>query len=97
VSVQAAVLELLQELRRELHLSMLFITHNLGVVACIADSVLVMDHGVICEAGAVDTVLTAPGHDYTRRLLDAAPSLPENGVKVGARPTSTSGSASPRA
>jgi peptide/nickel transport system ATP-binding protein len=97
VSVQAAVLELLQELRRELHLSMLFITHNLGVVACIADSVLVMDHGVICEAGAVDTVLTAPGHDYTRRLLDAAPSFPENAVKVGARPTSTSGSASPHA
>jgi peptide/nickel transport system ATP-binding protein len=84
VSVQAAVLELLQELRRDLHLSMLFITHNLGVVACIADSVLVMDHGVICEAGAVDTVLTAPGHDYTRRLLKAAPCLPEDAVSNGA-------------
>jgi peptide/nickel transport system ATP-binding protein len=82
VSVQAAVLELLQELRADLHLGMLFITHNLGVVACVADSVLVMDHGVICEAGAVDTVLTAPGHEYTRRLLDAAPSLPENAVGV---------------
>jgi peptide/nickel transport system ATP-binding protein len=84
VSVQAAVLELLQELRRDLHLSMLFITHNLGVVACIADSVLVMDHGVICEAGAVDTVLTAPGHEYTRRLLDAAPCLPEDAVGLNA-------------
>ena len=80
VSVQAAVLELLQELRRDLHLSMLFITHNLGVVACIADSVLVMDRGSICEAGAVSTVLTAPGHDYTRRLLQAAPCLPESAV-----------------
>jgi peptide/nickel transport system ATP-binding protein len=80
VSVQAAVLELLQELRRELHLSMLFITHNLGVVACIADSVLVMEHGAICEAGPVDAVLTAPGHDYTRRLLQAAPCLPESSV-----------------
>ncbi|HET7353624.1 MAG TPA: ABC transporter ATP-binding protein [Gaiellaceae bacterium] len=82
VSVQAAVLELLQELRADLHLSMLFITHNLGVVACIADSVLVMDRGVICEAGAVDTVLTSPGHEYTRRLLEAAPSLPEDAVGV---------------
>jgi peptide/nickel transport system ATP-binding protein len=96
VSVQAAVLELLQELRRELELSMLFITHNLGVVACIADSVLVMDRGVICEAGPVDTVLTAPAHDYTRRLLEAAPSLPEDAVGVSARPTRTSESASPR-
>ena len=51
VSVQAAVLELLQELQRELDLSMLFITHNLGVVACVADSVLVMDQGALCEAG----------------------------------------------
>jgi peptide/nickel transport system ATP-binding protein len=77
VSVQAAVLELLQELRSDLHLSMLFITHNLGVVASIADSVLVMDRGVICEAGHVDAVLTTPSHEYTRRLLKAAPSLPE--------------------
>jgi peptide/nickel transport system ATP-binding protein len=75
VSVQAAVLELLQELRADLHLSMLFITHNLGVVACIADSVLVMDKGSVCETGPVDGVLNAPANDYTRRLLSAAPSL----------------------
>ena len=75
VSVQAAVLELLQQLRSELHLSMLFITHNLGVVASIADSVLVMDRGSLCEVGPVDGVLSSPSHDYTRRLLAAAPSL----------------------
>ncbi|HEY2201062.1 MAG TPA: ABC transporter ATP-binding protein [Solirubrobacteraceae bacterium] len=75
VSVQAAVLELLQELRADLSLSMLFITHNLGVVACIADSVLVMDQGSVCEAGPVDGVLNAPTNDYTQRLLKAAPSL----------------------
>jgi peptide/nickel transport system ATP-binding protein len=80
VSVQAAVLELLQELQRELRLSMLFITHNLGVVACIADSVLVMDQGSLCETGSVAQVLTMPSHDYTRRLLSAAPSLPEAAV-----------------
>jgi oligopeptide/dipeptide ABC transporter ATP-binding protein len=77
VSVQAAVLELLQELQRELNLSMLFITHNLGVVACVADSVLVMDQGEICEAGPVAQVLDNPSHEYTRRLLAAAPMLSE--------------------
>jgi peptide/nickel transport system ATP-binding protein len=84
VSVQAAVLELLRELRADLHLSMLFITHNLGVVACIADSVLVMDRGTVCEAGSVDGVLNNPNHDYTRRLLKAAPSLSEEPATVEA-------------
>ena len=77
VSVQAAVLELLQELRRELELSMLFITHNLGVVACIADHVLVMNRGQLCETGPTDRVLSSPADEYTKRLLDAAPSLAE--------------------
>jgi peptide/nickel transport system ATP-binding protein len=80
VSVQAAVLELLQELQRELHLSMLFITHNLGVVACVADTVLVMDQGSLCETGSVSSVLASPSHDYTRRLLEAAPCLPDGAV-----------------
>ena len=80
MSVQAAVLELLQELQRELHLSMLFITHNLGVVACVADTVLVMDQGSLCETGSVAAVLASPSHDYTRRLLDAAPRLPDGAV-----------------
>jgi peptide/nickel transport system ATP-binding protein len=77
VSVQAAVLELLTELQRELHLSMLFITHNLGVVACVSDTVLVMDRGSLCESGAVADVLSTPTDDYTRRLLGAAPCLPD--------------------
>jgi peptide/nickel transport system ATP-binding protein len=77
VSVQAAVLELLQELQRELGLSMLFITHNLGVVACVADSVLVMDQGELCESGPVAQVIESPSHEYTRRLLSAAPRLPD--------------------
>jgi peptide/nickel transport system ATP-binding protein len=80
VSVQAAVLELLQDLRRDLDLSMLFITHNLGVVACVADYVLVMERGSLCETGPVDQVLTAPEHEYTRRLLGAAPSLRDAAV-----------------
>ena len=82
VSVQAAVLELLQELQRELGLSMLFITHNLGVVACVADSVLVMDQGSLVESGPVAQVLEDPHHEYTRRLLSAAPTLAD--VAAGA-------------
>ena len=77
VSVQAAVLELLSELQRDLRLSMLFITHNLGVVACVADSVLVMDRGLLCESGTVAQVLNTPADEYTQRLLSAAPCLPD--------------------
>ena len=75
VSVQAAALDLLGELQRELGLAMLFITHDLGVVASIADTVLVLEHGVVREHGDVRRVLEAPAEDYTRRLLEAAPSL----------------------
>jgi peptide/nickel transport system ATP-binding protein len=75
VSVQAAVLRLLDSLRDELGLALLFITHDLGVVATIADEVVVLDHGHACESGAVTQVLNAPQEDYTKRLLGAAPSI----------------------
>ena len=77
VSVQAAVLELLAELRVELALSLLFITHDLGVVASVADRVLVLERGVVREEGHVSQVLAHPEHDYTRRLVEAAPRVPE--------------------
>ena len=82
VSVQAAVLELLQELQAELGLSMLFITHNLGVVACVGDSVLVMDKGLLCETGDVTQVLETPVNEYTKRLLSAAPTMPDPDLVV---------------
>jgi peptide/nickel transport system ATP-binding protein len=75
VSVQAAVVELLAELRSRLSLSMLFITHNLGVVAAIADYVLILDQGVICEEGPVERVFTDPQSPRALELLNAAPSL----------------------
>jgi peptide/nickel transport system ATP-binding protein len=75
VSVQAVVLELLRELGDELGLSLLFITHDLGVVATIAERTLVLESGSICEQGATRELLESPAHPYTRRLLDAAPSL----------------------
>jgi peptide/nickel transport system ATP-binding protein len=75
VSVQAAVLELLAELRAELGLALLLITHDLGVVASVADRVLVLERGVVCERGAVVPLLSHPEHEYTRRLVEAAPTL----------------------
>jgi peptide/nickel transport system ATP-binding protein len=76
VSVQAAVLELLSELRAELGLALLFISHDLGVVASVADRVLVLEHGLVREEGAMTAVLRNPTHEYTMRLLAAAPRLP---------------------
>jgi peptide/nickel transport system ATP-binding protein len=75
VSVQAAVLELLGELRRDLGLSILFITHDLGVVAAIADETLVLQRGKVCERGSTLDVLHAPQHVYTQTLLHAAPTI----------------------
>ncbi|MBD0318251.1 MAG: ABC transporter ATP-binding protein [Thermoleophilia bacterium] len=76
VSVQAAVLELLAGLRAELELALLFITHDLGVVASVADRVLVLEHGALCDSGPVDAILRRPRHEYTRELVAAAPRLP---------------------
>jgi peptide/nickel transport system ATP-binding protein len=73
VSVQAAVLDLLASLRRDLGLALLFITHDLGVVAAVADRVLVLERGRVREEGPVREVLDRPRDEYTRRLLEAAP------------------------
>jgi peptide/nickel transport system ATP-binding protein len=75
VSVQAQILNLLRELQREMGLSYLFITHNIGVVSYIADEVAVMQAGRIVEHGACADVLGEPRHDYTRTLLASVPRL----------------------
>ncbi|PXW80705.1 peptide/nickel transport system ATP-binding protein [Ruegeria sp. P4] len=73
VSIQAQVLDLLAELKMRLHLSMLFITHDLRVAARICDRIIVMQKGQIVEAGPVNKVLHDPDTAYTRSLLDAIP------------------------
>jgi oligopeptide/dipeptide ABC transporter ATP-binding protein len=75
VTVQKQILELLDRLRRELKLGLLFITHDLGVVAQVADRVAVMYAGRIVEQGPAPEVLRAPRHPYTQGLLAASPSL----------------------
>lgn len=75
VSVQAGVLDLIRSLIVEHRIGVLFITHDLGVVARIADRVYVLDSGRVCEHGDVRTVLDCPSHDVTRALVAASPSL----------------------
>jgi peptide/nickel transport system ATP-binding protein len=75
VSVQAQILNLLRDLQRDLGVSFLFITHNIGVVEYIADRVAVMKVGKIVEQGDCATVLAHPTRDYTRTLLAAVPRL----------------------
>src|SRR6266700_3618549 len=75
VSVQAAIVELLGNLQRDLGLSMLFITHNLPLVRSIAQRVAVLHRGAITELGEVGQVLGSPGQPYTRQLISDTPSL----------------------
>jgi len=73
VTVQAQIMALLAELREELGMSMIFITHDIGLVAGIADDVMVMQQGVAVEQGPLDAVLDNPQHEYTQHLLKAVP------------------------
>jgi peptide/nickel transport system ATP-binding protein len=75
LSVQAQILRLLMELQQRNGLTMLFISHNLGVIEEIADRVGVMYAGKLVEFGPAADVLHRPSHDYTKRLLDAEPTL----------------------
>src|SRR4029077_11481965 len=90
VTVQAGILRLLDRLRRENDLSILLITHVLGVMSAIADSVSIFYAGRVVEAGSRQDVLRNPRHPYTRALLDALPH-PEAGegkplVAIGGAP-----------
>jgi microcin C transport system ATP-binding protein len=73
VTVQAQILKLLKDIQTRLGMSMLFITHDLGIVRKIADRVCVMSKGKIVEQGPVERIFTAPEHPYTRALLAAEP------------------------
>ena len=81
VTVQAEILDLLRQLASE-GVAVLLITHDMGVVADVADAVAVMRHGRIIERGDVHTIFASPSHDYTRQLLAAVPRL--NSLRGGA-------------
>jgi peptide/nickel transport system ATP-binding protein len=75
VSVQAAIIDVLAELQRELDIGLLFVTHNLALIRTLSQEVAVMNEGRIVERGRVDDVLDAPHADYTKKLLSDTPSL----------------------
>jgi peptide/nickel transport system ATP-binding protein len=91
VTTQAQILKLIARLRQTRGTAVLFITHDFGVVAEIADRIAVLQHGRIVEQGTVDQVLGKPQHDYTKRLLAAVPSLtpPARAVRPLSEPVLT--------
>ncbi len=82
VMIQAQILELLDSLRRKLGLAVILVTHDLGVVAEMCDSVLVMYGGVTAEYAGVDAIFNAPRHPYTQELLKAFPDLSKPGRRL---------------
>ncbi len=88
VSIQAQIINLFLDLRRELGLTCLFISHDLSVVRHISDRIAVMYLGRIVEIGPAEAVYTAPRHPYTRALLDSLPKIPQAGTDSVFRPIS---------
>jgi oligopeptide/dipeptide ABC transporter ATP-binding protein len=86
VTIQAEILDLLRDLRRQFRLSVLLITHDLGVIAEMADRVIVMYAGRVAESGPVRRVLDSPAHPYTRALLASVPT-----GQAGLRPLAIAG------
>ncbi len=84
--IQAQILELLDNLRRRLGLAVILVTHDLGVVAEVCDTVLVMYGGVAAEYADVDTIFNDPQHPYTQRLLHAFPDLSKPDAALAAIP-----------
>ncbi len=87
VTVQAQILDLMKDLRRELDTAICLITHDMGVVAGMCDRIQVMRYGSFVEEGTADEIFYSPREDYTRALLDAMPRLdkPDQGLGVGLR------------
>jgi peptide/nickel transport system ATP-binding protein len=87
VTTQAQILKLIRDLQRRRNMAVMFITHDFGVVADIADRVVVLQHGKVVEQGKADEVLLRPQHPYTRALLAAVPTMqpPQRPTLVGRR------------
>jgi len=78
VTIQAQILDLLAELQERLRMSMVLVTHDMGVVARMADRITVMYAGRVCESGDARTIFNAPLHPYTRALLDSLPRVDQS-------------------
>ncbi len=82
VTTQAQILKLIKDMQKVYNTGVLFITHDFGVVADIADRVMVMQHGIVVESGPVKQVLNNPKHPYTKALISAVPSLSPRKAKT---------------
>ncbi|WP_278923438.1 MULTISPECIES: ABC transporter ATP-binding protein [Pseudophaeobacter] len=87
VTTQAQVLGLMKELQRDTGMAMILVTHDLGVVANMAEQVVVMHKGRVMESGAAEPLLSTPAHAYTRALMKAAPQIPANVAPKPIEPT----------
>jgi peptide/nickel transport system ATP-binding protein len=86
VMIQAQIIELLEQLQRELNLALVLVTHDLGVVAEMCDDVLVMYGGTVAEYASSDTIFNQARHPYTQRLLQAFPDIAEPGSELASIP-----------
>lgn len=82
VTIQAQILELMQDLQKKLGMSIIMITHDLGVVAQMCDEIIIMYAGSICEQGTADEIFYNPHHEYTKGLLRSIPTLSTKGKKL---------------
>ena len=82
VTIQAQILELMQQLQKELGMAIIMITHDLGVVAQLCDEVIVMYAGSICEQGTADEIFYNPKHEYTKGLLRSIPTADTAGTRL---------------
>ena len=82
VTIQAQILELMQDLQRKLGMSIIMITHDLGVVAQLCDEVIVMYAGSICEQGTADEIFYNPKHEYTKGLMRSIPTVGNDGQRL---------------
>ena len=82
VTIQAQILELMQQLQHELGMAIIMITHDLGVVAQMCDEVIVMYAGSICEQGTADEIFYNPKHEYTKGLMRSIPTVSNDGQKL---------------
>ncbi|MBR5636583.1 MAG: ABC transporter ATP-binding protein, partial [Pseudobutyrivibrio sp.] len=89
VTIQAQILELMQELQKKLGMAIIMVTHDLGVIASMCDEILVMYGGRVCERGTADDIFYHPAHEYTKGLLRSIPrtdNMNEKLVPIGGTP-----------
>ena len=89
VTIQAQILELMQDLQKKLNMAIIIVTHDLGVIAQMADEIVVMYGGRICERGTADDIFYRPAHEYTKGLLHSIPrvdNMKEKLVLIGGNP-----------